>query len=270
MLSKIEAVPDIEKRLEQLSQGVSGDPLVIETQSYLRIMNFPIGNFGPGHNGVDGYFGDATQAGVQTFQTLIGDEQVTETITADLLTQLEQNATALSTIHTLSLKAYDQGIQLPISQGSTTAQFVNAIYYYAIIDEANSKVPAAVTTAQAILETSYGKFVPSDLNTNSYSYNLFGIKGKGPAGSVISWTREENAKTKVWEPVRAYFRAYHNYQESMKDHSQFFYDHIHRYGSAFQTNNAADFVKAITKAGYATDSQYAKKIIYLMNYWGLT
>ena len=58
--------------------------------------------------------------------------------------------------------------------------------------------------------------------------------------------------------------------ESIKGHSQFFYDNIRRYGAALQATSPAGFTKAIAKAGYATDSQYATKIIYLMHYWGLT
>lgn len=270
MITKANNTSDIESKIRDVSQGVFGDQLIIEAQSYLRIMGFPIGNFGLHHNGVDGKFGESTKAGLLAFQILEGSEQIIEKINTAVLTQLEQAMTADSTTRSLSGVAYKKGIQLSISQESTLAEFVNAIYYYAIIDETTSKVPAAVTTAQAILETSYGKSVPSDLNTGLFSYNLFGIKGSGPAGSVICWTREENPKTKIWEPVRTRFRAYHNYLESIKDHSQFFYDNIRRYGAAFQTNNAADFVKAISKAGYATDSKYAAKIISLMNYWGLT
>jgi flagellum-specific peptidoglycan hydrolase FlgJ len=260
---------DIESKINDVSQGVTGDQLVIEAQSYLHIMGFPIGDFGVNHNGVDGKFGETTKSCLKSFQYLAGYEVAVETIDATILTQLEQVAKANSTIRSLAVNAYAKGIQLSISQESTSAEFVNAIYYYAIIDEITSKVPAAVTTPQAILETGYGKYVPSDISSKLFSYNLFGIKGNGPAGSVVCWTQEENPKTKAWEPVRARFRAYHNFLESIKDHSQFFYDNIRRYGPAFQAKNAADFAKAIAKAGYATDSKYAAKIITLMNYWGL-
>lgn len=66
-----------------------------------------------------------------------------------------------------------------------------AMYHLAVADEARTGVPAAVTTAQAALESDYGRGVPIDLVDGRYSYNLFGIKGEGPAGSVSVWTHEE-------------------------------------------------------------------------------
>jgi flagellum-specific peptidoglycan hydrolase FlgJ len=260
---------DLESRIKALSQGVSGDPLVIEAQTYLRIMGFPIGNFGANHNGVDGQFGEVSRAAMQTFQ-IFSSQEPTDTLNTTTATELETSAVNSTTFRSLAEEAYQQQIQLPISIASVQAQFINAVYYNSVIDEKSSKVPAAVTTSQSILETGYGKSVPTDITTNRYSYNLFGIKGTGPAGSVISWTQEEDPKTGIWQPVRARFRAYDNFGESIKDHSQFFYDNIKCYGGAFQANTPANFAKAIAKAGYATDSNYAKKLILLMNYWGLS
>jgi flagellum-specific peptidoglycan hydrolase FlgJ len=270
IMKQLNIITDGKETMKNSSQGLYGNQLVFEAQNYLHEMRFPIGNYGPEHNGVDGIFGETTKACLQTFQMLTQTEPILNQVNASILLQLEQAVTAKATIRSLAINAYQKGVQPSISLESTSAEFVNALYYYAIVDEVNSKVPAAVTVAQSILETSYGKFIPSDLNTKLSSYNLFGIKGNGPAGSVICWTREENPKTKIWEPVQARFRAYHNFLESIRDHSKFFFDNISRYGAAFQAKTAAGFAKAIAKAGYATDSKYATKLISLMNYWGIT
>jgi flagellum-specific peptidoglycan hydrolase FlgJ len=259
---------DFESRVKAVSKDVTGDSVIIEGQSYLRIMGFPIGNFGPNHNGVDGQFGEVTRDAMQTFQ-ILSKQETTEALNTITLIEMAKAVMSGSTFRSIAEDAYQQAIQLLISSQSNLGQFVNTVYYYSVPDELNSKVPAAVTTSQAILETGYGKSVPIDLNSNQYSYNLFGIKGTGPAGSVISWTQEQDPKTGIWQPIRDRFRAYNSFEESIKGHSQFFYDNINRYGAAFQTKNPADFAKAIAKAGYATDSNYAKKLIYLMNYWGL-
>lgn len=259
---------DFENRVKAISQGASGDQFVIEAQSYLKIMGFPLGNFGPNHNGIDGQFGETARAAMQTFQ-ILSEQELTSTLNVGILIEMEKSATNGSTFRSLAKYAYQQGIQLPISSQSNPGQFVNTVYYYSVLDEMNTKVPAAVTTAQAILETGFGKKVTTDINSNRYSYNLFGIKGTGPTGSVISWDQEQDPKTGIWQPVRASFRSYNNFGESIKDHSQFFHENS-RYQAAFQTNTPAAFARTIAKAGYATDPNYAEKLLYIISYWGLT
>ena len=59
-------------------------------------------------------------------------------------------------------------------------------------------------------ETGYGKYASHN--------NLFGIKGTGPAGSVLLPTQEfENGQ---WVTVDAPFRVYHNVAESISDHAE--------------------------------------------------
>jgi len=266
-LPDIDVISEIEDKIKQMSAGVTGDPLVIETQVYLRLLGFPIGSFGPNQNGVDAKFGDATREALGVFEKMHQIE-VTGEITHSTLALLEKQVYNGVSYRQLAKEAWDRGVRLDIGKAVSKAAFVNVIYYYAVIDEFESKVPAAVTTVQAILESGYGQSVPVDINTKQYSYNLFGIKGTGPAGSVSSWTREETSSG-IWEPQLARFKAFHSYEESIKGHSQFFYDNLKRYGAAFQTNNPKDFAREIAKAGYATDSKYADKLIYLMTYWGL-
>jgi len=247
---------------------VTGNPLISGIQSYLKIMGFPMGNSGPNKNGVDGKLGEITRSAVKTFQALTG-LNVTGECDNNLMLILREMVVAGETMRNLALKADQAGINLEINRESSRPDFVNTVYYHAISDETQSKVPAAVTTTQAILESGYGKYVPVDLETKRYSYNLFGIKGVGPAGSVNCWTKEENKQTGVWEPVISGFRAFYSFSDSIKGHSDFFYQNLSRYGEAFKTANPADFAREIAKAGYATDSRYARKLIYLMRFWGL-
>lgn len=266
-LSGTDLATVIEQKLEQMTAGVTGDPLIIETQSYLSLLGFPIGSYGPNQNGVDAKFGDATREALGVFEKMHQIEATGE-ISHTTLALLEERVYNGANYRQLAKEAWERGVRLDIAKAISKAAFVNVIYYYAVIDEFDSKVPAAVTTAQAILESGYGQSIPVDVNTKKYSYNLFGIKGTGPAGSVSSWTREETSSG-IWEPQLARFKAYHSFEESIKGHSQFFYDNLKRYGAAFQTNNPKDFAREIARAGYATDSQYADKLIYLMTYWGL-
>ena len=83
----------------------------------------------------------------------------------------------------------------------------------------NTGMSASLQTAQAILETGWGQSVPVDKYTGKSSNNLFGIKGKGTAGSVISNTWEEYNGTKF--RIDAEFRAYNNINESWANHKEF-------------------------------------------------
>jgi hypothetical protein len=147
-------------------------------------------------------------------------------------------------------------------------EFVDAVYKEAHVDETNSKVPAAITTAQAVLESGYGKSVPTDIETEVYSYNLFGIKGAGTAGSVTIWTQEFNTTTNKMEKIKDKFAAYNSYQESIRERSNFFKKNA-RYKTLFNTADAVEWAKGLQKAGYATDPNYAEKLIQIMKQWKL-
>ena len=235
----------------------------IKAQACLSLMNYPIGN--TGNNGVDGKIGSMTKGAIRAFQRMSGLE-VTGELNEETLIALNEAAISGKTIRDLAMSAHERGVEFEISKNSTRADFVNAVYYYAILDEEKTGVPAAITTAQAILESYYGRSVPTDINTKKYSYNLFGVKGKGIAGSVQVWTKEEINGEMV--KVKDYFRAYNNFGESIMDHSAFLMKYP-RYKSLFETRDPIQWARGLQKAGYATDSQYANKLINIMNQWGL-
>jgi hypothetical protein len=132
---------------------------------------------------------------------------------------------------------------------------------------------AALQTAQSFLETGYGQAVPVDKYTGKVSYNLFGIKGTGPAGSVIANTWEEY--NGVSYSVDDNFRAYNNLTESWRDHAGFLlWDSTPARFARYAPFRAvmSDPVQgawALRRTGYATDSQYPVKLINIMNANGL-
>ncbi|MCD6322720.1 MAG: glucosaminidase domain-containing protein, partial [Clostridiales bacterium] len=126
---------------------------------------------------------------------------------------------------------------------------------------------AALQTAQAILETGWGQSIPVDKYNGTFSNNLFGIKGVGNNGSVISNTWEVfNEKS---YRVDDYFRAYNTVNDSWNDHKSFLLD-LSRY-ETFRAvmHNSADGAWALQKAGYATDPKYAIKLIKIINTYNL-
>ncbi|WP_400163140.1 glycoside hydrolase family 73 protein [Brevibacillus sp. TJ4] len=123
----------------------------------------------------------------------------------------------------------------------------------------------SVTIAQAILETGWGENVPVDQATGRYSYNLFGIKGSGPAGSVTIVSKEvENGRT---VDRTSQFKAYSSFQQSFDDHAQFLLQPNYRQVVTANTPEAA--AQALQSAGYATDPQYAEKLSRLINAYNL-
>lgn len=147
------------------------------------------------------------------------------------------------------------------------AQFINLFGPIAKENERQTGIPAAVTMAQAILETGWGSSSIGDAK------NLFGIKGTGPAGTTLHWTTEEKNGMKY--RVQDYFRKYNSWQESIEDHSNFLLTNK-RYSSAIKSYNSGKafgtpvqenvdaFARGIHDAGYATDSKYSDKLISIM------
>jgi flagellum-specific peptidoglycan hydrolase FlgJ len=138
----------------------------------------------------------------------------------------------------------------------TRKQFIAFVGENARRAMAATGVPASVSVAQAILETGWGK------HTIGEARNLFGIKGRGPAGSVRAPTREYIGGK--WVTVDADFAKYDSFEQSITDHARFFLRN-RRYARALQfKNNPEAFAREIHKAGYATGPDYADQLIALM------
>lgn len=144
--------------------------------------------------------------------------------------------------------------------------FVRKVYDAAQKESLTSGVPAAVTAAQAILETGYGKSVPTDINTKKYSYNLFGIKGVGTAGSVSVYTHEVISGERI--KIVDKFQAYNSFSESISGRTKFLKQNM-RYKSLFSSTDPKVWAEGLQKAGYATDPNYGKTLISIMESWKL-
>ena len=117
-------------------------------------------------------------------------------------------------------------------------------------------VPASVILAQAALETGWGQ------SSIGNAKNLFGIKGRGPAGSILVPTKE--FLNGQWVTIKDSFRKYHSWAESIEDHGNFLRENS-RYKKAFNyKSNPDQFAREIHKAGYATDPGYSGKLISIM------
>jgi flagellar protein FlgJ len=138
--------------------------------------------------------------------------------------------------------------------------FVSALIEPAKSVQEKIGVPFQVIIAQAALETGWGQKIIKDKNGDS-SNNLFNIKADSRwAGDKITKDTlefEQGAMIKKSEP----FRMYETLSDSVDDYINFL-STSERYQDALQgSGNVEHFLQGLQKAGYATDPQYADKIL---------
>lgn len=120
-------------------------------------------------------------------------------------------------------------------------------------------VDSSLLLAQAALETGWGKKLVS--NSLGSSNNLFNIKADRSWGGdkVATQTLEYHQGVPVKE--KAAFRSYNSFEESFNDYVRFLNDNP-RYTMALRHGGSSErFIEGIHKAGYATDPQYASKVL---------
>ncbi|MEQ9863145.1 glycoside hydrolase family 73 protein [Pectobacterium aroidearum] len=149
-----------------------------------------------------------------------------------------------------------------IKRGKVTGkEFVEFVFNEAKKNEAVSNVPAAITTAQAILETGYGRSVPIDIYSGEYSHNLFGIKAHGNPNFV--WVNTHEVIDGVRIKIVDKFMKYDSYESSISGRSDFFIKNK-RYHFLFNYTDPCEWALGLQHAGYATDPDYANKLINIM------
>ena len=155
------------------------------------------------------------------------------------------------------------GTQSPPTANKVTdeqrAKFVDEILPHAEAAARELGVDARGIVAQAALETGWGTAHPGD--SRGASHNLFGIKAGSSWGgaSVVSETREYVAGVAGREDAR--FRAYGSVAESMSDYVRVLRDNP-RYAAALNTgHDVRAFANALQQGGYATDPEYANKLV---------
>ena len=144
----------------------------------------------------------------------------------------------------------------------TTAQFIAAVATGAQDSQRFYRVPAAVTIAQAILESGWGKSALA-----YYDKNYFGMKCSTQgsyANGCRSHATSECAPTGACFATTASFRTYATVANSFADHGSMLATNA-RYAPAFTyVTNPDQFAVQIQRGGYATDPDYAAKLTAVM------
>lgn len=112
--------------------------------------------------------------------------------------------------------------------------------------------------AQAALESGWGKS-----RLSSIYNNLFGIKADASwKGEKVHLSTQEFLNGK-WQTLQEPFRVYADPTESIRDRIRFLRKNP-RYAQVFLAMNPEAQARALQDAGYATDPQYAEKLIATM------
>ena len=142
--------------------------------------------------------------------------------------------------------------------------FVSAIKDPAKRVQQQLGIPFEVVIAQAALETGWGQKIIQTEQGQS-SNNLFNIKAdtrwQGDKTHKETLEFEQGAMVKSKEP----FRVYQSIDESINDFVSFLSSN-ERYQNALQkVDDVEQFLHGLQKAGYATDPNYANKILATLN-----
>ena len=132
--------------------------------------------------------------------------------------------------------------------------------------QVNYGVHASISIAQAILESDWGE---SELS--AVYNNLYGMKGDNPGNTVLLSTSEYyNGE---WITIQAKFRVYDSWAESIQDHALLFVNgttwNPNQYAAVLQASTYQEAAQALQDCGYATDPDYAEKLIAVIEQYAL-
>ncbi|HHU95523.1 MAG TPA: flagellar assembly peptidoglycan hydrolase FlgJ [Alcaligenaceae bacterium] len=144
-------------------------------------------------------------------------------------------------------------------------EFVNKMRDAVQVAAAETGIPAKLIMSQAALESGWGKREIL-LEDGTTSHNLFGIKAsRSWKGGVANITTSEFVNGKMVK-MKQPFRAYESYAESLTDYARLI-STSSRYESVLQASSAEEAARRVQEAGYATDPNYADKLISIMAYF---
>jgi flagellar protein FlgJ len=161
--------------------------------------------------------------------------------------------------------SFANGIKSSPSQPTPLQQdFVRRMTPHAVQASQETGVPTHLVMGQAALESGWGRR-EIRLPDGSTSFNLFGIKAggnwNGKVAEVVTTEYHNGIASKQVEK----FRAYSSYTEAFSDYAHLLRDNP-RYAQVLQSGQGnPELAHALQQAGYATDPDYADKLVKVMN-----
>lgn len=129
-------------------------------------------------------------------------------------------------------------------------------------------IPASVTVAQSILESNWGRSKLSTAERNYFGFKCVTPSSPGPLALRCAQYPTTECVPAPCHPVDAYFRSYASIDDSFRDYGRLLTTSAN-YAAALPVRADPDaFIRAVAKK-YATDPEYANKVIRLMNLYDL-
>ncbi|MGL5905381.1 MAG: flagellar assembly peptidoglycan hydrolase FlgJ [Shewanella sp.] len=149
-------------------------------------------------------------------------------------------------------------------QINSQADFVRVLYPYAVKAAEAIGTEPELLLAQSALETGWGQKMVKGRNGDP-SYNLFNIKAdrrwQGHKAQVSTLEYEQGIAVRQ----NANFRVYDNFEDSFNDLVNFIATNDRYQHARTQADKPAEFIRSLHRAGYATDPQYANKVLKVLS-----
>ncbi|WP_077341424.1 flagellar assembly peptidoglycan hydrolase FlgJ [Pseudocolwellia agarivorans] len=242
---------------QQMSLELSNNGSLGLSELIVRQLGGDSENFTP-HTVLRGN-GNLDSRGKNVFDLHNTREPLSKTIELDRQTNDNNTANIPKYLSKDGAKNINENTQL-LPEFKNPQDFVTAITDSAKQVEARLKIPFEVVIAQAALETGWGQKIIKT-NQGESSNNLFNIKAdsrwQGDKTSTETLEFQQGAMVKKREP----FRVYSSIAESVNDYVNFLSTN-ERYQPALEhSSNVEQFLHKLQSAGYATDPNYANKIL---------
>lgn len=147
-------------------------------------------------------------------------------------------------------------------------KFIDKVAPYIQKRQKKDGILTSITIAQMILESDWGQ---SSLASKYHNY--FGVKSTSDNAKKIVKINTQEYFNGKWITVKGTFAVYKSWQESVYQHNQLFLKgttwNKKQYKDVIDAKNYTDGAKALVKNAYATDPDYAKKIIRLVERYHL-
>jgi flagellar protein FlgJ len=128
---------------------------------------------------------------------------------------------------------------------------------------ADSPINPLTALAQAALETGWGAHQMQQANGKP-AFNLFGIKASNWTGPVAQSPTVEFLQGQPIQQLDS-FRAYDDWNQSVQDYAKLVGGNTRYAGAVEQAQDPAAYLQGLKDAGYATDPNYANKILDVLD-----